>query len=200
VVDGVILGAILVQSILAHVLFDYGATHSFISTNIIALHHISCDDMVNPWNITTKGGIVVCSKECRKFPIVICDREFLTDLIVINDSRFDVVFCMDWLGTSYALIDYRKKKVTFWVPSHLEFEFHAGDVTLEQGQFKKRQLKGVLEFLNSKEQVNIAEVACEFLDIFPEDPSYPLFERLDLVSKCCLDLPLFLRHRTIWLR
>jgi len=27
----------------------------------------------------------------------------------------------------------------------------------------------VLESLNSKEQVNIPEVVCEFLDIFPED-------------------------------
>ena len=76
---------------------------------------------------------------------------------------------MDWLGTSYALIDCRKKKVTFWVPSHPEFEFHAGDVTLEQAQFKKMQLKGVLESLNSKKQVNMPEVVCEFLDIFLED-------------------------------
>ena len=166
VADGVVAGTILVQSIPAHVLFDSGATHSFISANFVARHHISCDDMVNPWNIATGGGIVVCSKECRKSPIVICGREFLADLIVINDSGFDVVLGMDWLGTSYALIDCRKKKVTFRVPSHPEFEFHAGDVTLEQAQFKKRQLKVVLESSNSKEQVNMPEVVCEFLDIF----------------------------------
>ena len=43
-------------------------------------------------------------------------------------------------------------------PNHPEFEFHAGDVTLEQAKFKKRKLKGVLESLNSKEQVNMPEV------------------------------------------
>ena len=91
---------------------------------------------------------------------MICGREFLVDLIVINDSRFEVVLGMDWLGTPYTLIDCRKKKVTFRVPSQPEFEFHAGDVTLELAQFKKRQLKGVLEFLNSKEQVNMPEVVC----------------------------------------
>jgi len=122
VADGVIAGTILVQSILAHILFNSGATHSFISANIIAWHHISCDDMVNPWNIAKGGGIIVCSKECRKSLIVIYSREFLADLIIINDSGFDVVFGMDWLGTSYALIECRKKKVTFWVPSHPEFE------------------------------------------------------------------------------
>ena len=79
--DGVIAGTILVQSIPAHVLFDSGVTPSFISANFVARHHISCDDMVNPWNIATGGGIVVCSKECRKSPIVICGREFLADLI-----------------------------------------------------------------------------------------------------------------------
>jgi len=72
VADGVITGSILVQSIPAHVLFDFRATHSFISAKFIARHHISCDDMVNTWNIATGGGIVVCSKECRKSPIVIC--------------------------------------------------------------------------------------------------------------------------------
>ena len=72
---------------------------------------------------------------------MIYGREFLADLIVINDSEFDVVLGMDWLGTSYTLIDCRKKKVTFHVPSHPEFEFHAGGVTLKQAQFKKRQLR-----------------------------------------------------------
>ena len=128
--DGVVAGTILVQSIPAHVLVDSWATHSFISTNFIARHHISCNDMVNPWNIAMGDGIVICSKECRKSPIVICSREFLAYLIVINDSGFDVILGMDWLGTSYALIDCRKKKVIFQVPSHPEFEFHAGDVTL----------------------------------------------------------------------
>jgi len=80
---------------------------------------------------------------------VMYGREFLADLIVINDSGFDIVLGMDWLATSYALIDCRKKKVTVWVPNHPEFEFHARDVTLEQAHFKKRQLKGVLESLNS---------------------------------------------------
>jgi len=63
VADGVIACTILVQSIPAHVLFDSGITHSFISANFIARYHISCDDMVNPWNITTGGGIVICSKD-----------------------------------------------------------------------------------------------------------------------------------------
>jgi len=35
-------------------------------------------------------------------------------------------------------------------------------------------LKGVQESLNSKEQVNMPEVVCEFLNIFPEDlPGLP---------------------------
>ena len=100
---------------------------------------------------------------------MICGREFLANLIVINDSGFDFVLGMNWFSTSYALIDCRKKKVTFRVPNHPEFEFHAGDVTSKQAQFKKRQLKGVLESLNSKEQVNMPEVVYEFLDIFPKD-------------------------------
>ena len=68
------------------------------------------------------------------------------------------------------------------MPNHPEFEFHAGDVTLEQVQFKKRQLKG--ESLNSMEQVNIPEVVCEFPDIFPEDlPGLPLVREIEFSIK-----------------
>ena len=90
VVDGVVASTILVHSIPTYVLFDSRATHSFISANFVARDHISCDDMLNPWNIATGGGIVVCSKECRKSPIVICGREFLADLIVINLSLIHI--------------------------------------------------------------------------------------------------------------
>ena len=93
----------------------FKGTHSFIFANFIAQHHISCDDIVNPQNIATRGGIVFCSKEYRKSPIVICGREFLADLIIINNSGFDVVLGMDWLDTFYAHIDCKKKKVTFRV-------------------------------------------------------------------------------------
>ena len=48
VADGVVTGTILVQSIPAHVLFNSGAAHSFISANFIARHHLFCDDIANP--------------------------------------------------------------------------------------------------------------------------------------------------------
>jgi len=132
---------------------------------------------------------------------VICDREFLANLIVINNFGCGIVMSMDWLGTSYILIDYKKKKVTFRIPSHPEFEFHARDVIMERAQFKKRQLKGVLESLNSKEKANMPEVVCELLDTFPEDlPGLPLFEGLNSVLKSSQEQPLFSRRHTAWLR
>ena len=67
-----------------------------------------------------------------KSPIVICGREFWANLMVIDNSGFDVVLGMDWLGTSFALIDCRKKGVTFRVPSLPEFKFHNEDATLKQ--------------------------------------------------------------------
>ena len=102
VADGVITRTILIQSIPAHVLFDSRATHSFISANFITQHHISCDDMVNPWNKAMGGSVVIFSKKCRKSPIVICGSKFLANLIVINNSAFEIVLGMDCLTTSYA--------------------------------------------------------------------------------------------------
>ena len=72
--------------------------------------------MVNPWNIATGGGIIVCSKERRKSLAVIYGREFLTNLIVIKDSGFDVVLGMDWLGTPMLLLTVGRRKLLFGSP------------------------------------------------------------------------------------
>jgi len=45
------------------------------------------------------------------------------------------------------------------------------------------------------------KVVCEFLDIFPEDlPGLPALREIELVSKSCLEQPLFSRRRTAWLQ
>ena len=69
--------------------------------------------MNEDWSITTGGGSIICSQICKRSPLVISNKKFLAYLIVIGNSAFDIILGMDWLGSSHAIIDCRKKKFIF---------------------------------------------------------------------------------------
>ena len=163
------LGTILVHSLPSHVLFDSGATHSFISSQFVARHRIPCDHMDEEWSITTGGGSIICSLICKKSPLMVCDREFEANLIVIKNSAFDVILGMDWLGVAHATIDCRNKKVIFRMPDQPEFEFCSGDI-------QKSALMMMLEAAEGE----VPPIVRDFLDVFPDElPGLPLVREVE---------------------
>jgi hypothetical protein len=105
--------------------------------------------------------------------VVICGREFAANLIVINNSGFDVILGMDWLGAVHASIDCRKKKVIFRIPNHPEFEFCAGESSLGPVVYRGVPKMRLLEMLDTSGDV-VPLVVREFLDVFPEElPGLP---------------------------
>jgi hypothetical protein len=53
----VVLGMFLVNSTLASVLFDSGASHSFITSQFVAQHNIPISPMSRHMLVTSPGGI-----------------------------------------------------------------------------------------------------------------------------------------------
>jgi len=106
-------GTILVYSVPVISLFDFGASHCYISTSFITKHSIPCFDMDTPWEISTGNGIITTSKVCRSCPVVICGREFSADMFMINTGGYDVILGMIWLSKYHAVIDCRNKSVIF---------------------------------------------------------------------------------------
>jgi hypothetical protein len=52
----VVVGMFLVKSYLAKVLFDTGATHSFVSTSWVEAHNILVEPMIPPSRVNLVGG------------------------------------------------------------------------------------------------------------------------------------------------
>ena len=52
----VVLGMFLIDSVPASVLFDSGASHSFISTQFVAKHSIPMQPMMQPMLVNSPGG------------------------------------------------------------------------------------------------------------------------------------------------
>ena len=45
--------------------------------------------------------------------VSICDNTLCVDLIILEMHDYDVILGMDWLSMHYAMIDCKKKEVTF---------------------------------------------------------------------------------------
>ena len=80
--QGVVLGEFLVSSTLATVLFDSGASHSFISSSFVNKHKIPTVLLKTSLLTRTPGGDIKCQLGCLRVKIILSGVEFLADLVV----------------------------------------------------------------------------------------------------------------------
>ena len=95
---GLVLGEYLVSSALATVLFDSGASHSFISSSFVEKHNIPTVLLKTPLLTRTPGGDIKCQLGCLRVRINLSGLEFLADLVVLKSKGIDVILGMDWLS------------------------------------------------------------------------------------------------------
>ena len=92
-------GTLLVNHFSTRVLFDAGATHSFI--NPATRKRLACklDEMDMQLCVTTPvGSIYQIEDVVRNCPFVIHDRVLPTNLILLEIQGYDVILEMDWLA------------------------------------------------------------------------------------------------------
>jgi hypothetical protein len=94
---GVVLSEFLVQSFLATVFFDFGASHSFISSYFVETHDIPTVTLKRPLITKSPGGHIPCHLGVINIPINLCGVVFPTSLVVLNSHGIDVIIGIDWL-------------------------------------------------------------------------------------------------------
>ena len=109
-----VTGTLLVDKMKARVLFDSGATHSFILpyfAKILARDKVL---MKSPLAIGIPAERTVEVKYVFPACVVKIDsRVYPVDLIELDVLDFDVILGMDWLSKYYASIDCHNKCVRF---------------------------------------------------------------------------------------
>jgi len=88
-------------------LFDAGATHSFI--NPATARRLACllDEMDTQLCVTSPiGSVYQAELIVRNCPIVIQDRMFTADLVLLEIQGYDVILEMDWSTKRKSTIDY----------------------------------------------------------------------------------------------
>jgi hypothetical protein len=93
----VVLGMFLASSHPATVLFDLGASHSFISSTFVAKHHLPISIMKHTMLVSSPGGEMRTKHICLAVSVTIRGVDFLANLIILDSKGIDIILGMDWL-------------------------------------------------------------------------------------------------------
>jgi hypothetical protein len=91
----VIIGMILINYNGAIVLFDSGASHSFVAANFVQKHNLPLAMLKNRMIVSSPRGDMHAWHVCSKVSIRIWGVEFLANLIVLESNGIDVILGMD---------------------------------------------------------------------------------------------------------
>jgi predicted aspartyl protease len=108
--SGMVLGTFLVNSVPATVLFDLGASHSFITDQFVTKHNLSMSSMKNPLIVSSPGGEMKTGYICPQVKINIMRVDFLVNLVVLKSWGIDVILGMDWLRSCDGVIRVKRSQ------------------------------------------------------------------------------------------
>ncbi|KAK1415113.1 hypothetical protein QVD17_30884 [Tagetes erecta] len=186
IVPDVVTGTFLINSLPAYVLFDSGASRSFVSLNFACHKSFVRSKLVNALEVeiaSDKSFFV--SEVCQNCKIIIQEEEYPIDLIPITLREFDVVIGMDWLSLHHASIVCNQKIVQFMSPTGKQICVYGerkNDIIMctmaKAKKYLKRGYHAFLAYVMDKETKNLelgqVHVVNEFPDVFPEElPGVP---------------------------
>jgi hypothetical protein len=103
--EPVMMGTFLVANYQAIILFDSGASHTFISKIFMEKHCIPCTESREGFVIHSPGGRIFTKEVAFRIPVTLAGREFPTNMIVIKGQDIDVILGMNWLAQHKAIIN-----------------------------------------------------------------------------------------------
>ncbi|XP_017420392.1 uncharacterized protein LOC108330417 [Vigna angularis] len=96
------------------VLFDLGATHSFIAKACVEKLGMSVEELgVDVLVSTPTSGLFGTSFVCARYPIVVERGRFKVNLISLPLQGLEVILRMDWLSINRILINCDDKEMSF---------------------------------------------------------------------------------------
>jgi hypothetical protein len=165
----VVIGMFLVNDTSTVVIFDSGASHSFISVAYVGKHNLPLALLRCQMIVSSPEGDMPARQLCPKVNFKIRGVNFVANLIVLESKGIDVILGMEWLSNHKVLIDYAKKSIKLTTPEGKEMEFVAEPVVTDRGVANHAKVNQ-LDASQGSEML----VVNEFPDVFPEEfPGMP---------------------------
>ena len=97
-------------------LFDYGASHSFIYASVVIELGLEVETLEEPLYVSSPLGIRARIRMiCRGCELEISGTLLTVDLRIMDMSEFDVILGMDWLTAYRVVIDCERRRVTAYM-------------------------------------------------------------------------------------
>jgi hypothetical protein len=163
--EPVMMGMFLVANHPVVILFDSGASHTFVSKTFVEKYCIHCTESREGFVIHSSGGRIFTKEVAFHIPVTFAEWEFLTNMIVIKGQDIDVILGMNWLAQNKAIINTGQRTIKLSY-GHEEVQLSIPIVVPVKayGQVFETIVQEIRDIL----------VVCEFPDVFPEDlPGLP---------------------------
>jgi hypothetical protein len=172
-----------VNAIPATILFDSGATHSFMSARYANTNEIPLLKMRKTMIVITHKGPVEANQMTCRLTLTIMGREFGATAIILESSSIDLILGMSWLRKAKAIIACGRGTVELTTTKGERFQVNIAVTTSS---------KRAMFFIPEEFVGDNIRVVRDFPDVFPEElPRCHLIEKLSLLLISYLEPPYF---------
>jgi hypothetical protein len=154
------MGTFLMANHPAVILFDSGASHTFISKKFVEKYCIPCIESREGFIIHSPGGQIFTKEVAFHVPVILVERDFPTNIIVLKGQDIDVILGMNWLAQHKAILNtdlrtirlsYGQEEVLLSIPVAIPAKLFG------------RVYEAIIP------EIQDIPIVCEFSDVFPED-------------------------------
>jgi hypothetical protein len=96
--EPVMMGMFLMANHPALILFDSGASHTFMSKKFVEKHCIPYTESREGFTIHSPGGQIFTKEVAYQVPVTLAEWDFPTNMIVLKGQDIDVILGMNWLA------------------------------------------------------------------------------------------------------
>jgi hypothetical protein len=174
----VLTGTFSIRDHPVKILFDSGATHSFISESLVSKLGLHSCHTKDSFVVATAGGRILSNTITKVVPLQLGSKTFLTNLIHLGLGGLDVILGMNWLTQHQVVLDIATRIVEIHSPT-------SGHTTLYLSQ-----VEGInpCSYAAVTIQLEDIPVLCEYPDVFPDDlPGMPPDRDVEFVIELQLD-------------
>jgi hypothetical protein len=156
------------------ILFDSGATHSFINVKTMSNLDLKWCHTNQAYMVATPGGKVASNQVALRVPLEIGSKTFPTHLVTLSLNGVDVILGMNWMTQHKVVLDIFERMLEINSP-------FVGNSIL---YFRPTCHKGSCVYAAITTQLVDIPVVCEYMDVFPDElPSLPQDKEVEFVIK-----------------
>jgi hypothetical protein len=118
----VLTGSFSIRDHPVRILFDSGATHSFISESLVSKLGLHACHTKDSFIVATAGGRILSNTITKAVPLQLGSKTFLTNLIHLGLGGLDVILGMNWLTQHQLVLDIASRMIEIHPPYQWSYD------------------------------------------------------------------------------